>query len=84
MKKHIAIQQDDYDMNYEYITKELAEKTKIQSIKNAYQTNDLSIVLNNNVWYMEKCTSDRVHDCVIKEMLRFYPEYIYLYHIKIA
>ena len=62
-----------------YITSELADKTKFKTISNAYQTNDLSIVIRDKVWYFEKCSTKKVEDCVKKEMGRLFPEYEYLF-----
>lgn len=62
-----------------YITSELANKTKYKSIYNAYQTNDLSIVISDKFWYFEKCSTKKVANCVKKEMERLFPEYVYLF-----
>lgn len=62
-----------------YITDMLVEETSYKSIKNAYQRNDLSIVLHDGyIWYFEKCSSNRLYDRVKKEMKRLFPEYIHI------
>lgn len=67
-------------MSNKYITNELAENTKYKLITNAYQKNNLSIVvINDTHWYMECCESNKVADLVLREMKRLYPQYRYLY-----
>lgn len=64
----------------EYITEELSQKTKYKSIANAYQKNNLSVVLRNNqYWYMEYCATDKLCELVIKEMNRLFPQYQYAF-----
>ena len=67
---------------YEYLEKELAERTKYPSIEDAYQRNNLGIVLDGDVWWMTGHVSDRIYDLVLKEMKRLYPQYTYLYDLK--
>lgn len=67
-------------MSNKYITNELAENTKYKLITNAYQKNNLSIVvINDTHWYMEHCESNKAADLVLREMKRLYPQYRYLY-----
>lgn len=64
-----------------YITDLLAEKTNKKSIKNAYETNDLSIIITSDglFWYFEKCNHLRLGETVQREMKRLFPEYTYIY-----
>ena len=67
-----------YDTKYQYLTQELAEKTTYKSIKNAYENNEVSIVLYDNVWWFEGGeTTKRTYDLILKEMKRLYPQYKY-------
>lgn len=62
-----------------YITDMLVEKTSYKSIKNAYQRNNLSIVLYDGyVWHFDKCSTDKLYDRVKKEMKRLFPEYVHI------
>lgn len=65
-----------------FLEEELAEKTKYKTIKKAYQTNDLTIVLNDNVWWFEKCNGNKLFDLVCKEMERLFPKYTYIYELQ--
>ena len=67
-------------MTNEYITEELSLKTKYKSIVNAYQKNNLFVVLQNNqYWYMEYCATDKLYELVNKEMERLFPQYQYIF-----
>lgn len=69
-------------MYTDYLTDELAERTKFNEIKDAYESNDLSIVVHNGVWYIEGSVNPRLKRLVIGEMERLYPQYRYLYEGK--
>lgn len=66
--------------DYNYVTSELAEKTKYKSIYNAYQKNDLSVVVyDRSAWFLEGGNiSDRLFKVVYKEMQRLFPQYTYI------
>ena len=61
-----------------YITAELAQRTKYKSIQNAYDRNQLSVIVRGSFWYVEGCT-ERVFATVKKEMKRLYPLLTFLY-----
>lgn len=61
-----------------YITVDLVNKTNKQSIKNAYDRNNLSIIRRGGCWYMEGCP-DRIYNTIKKEMEKHYPTLRYLY-----
>lgn len=70
-------------MNYSfmpesYITSEFASKTKYKSIKNAYDRNDLSIVVRGGFWYAERCSS-KIFSTVKREMNRIFPYLFYAF-----
>ena len=82
---------DEYEKTYgekvfkegygvDYLERELSKKTDRVSIKDAYDTNDLTIVKpkDRNVYYIERCPS-RLFNIVIKEMKKYFPELRYLY-----
>lgn len=60
----------------EYITTELASKTKYKSIKNAYDRRDLTVIVRGSFWYAEGCT-EKLLITVKKEMKRLFPNLIY-------
>ena len=65
-----------------FLEKELAEKTKYKTIKKSYQKNNLTVVLNDNVWWIEKCNGNKLFDLVCKEMKRLFPKYTYIYELQ--
>lgn len=65
-------------MKYEYISEVVADRTKYTSLYNAYQKNDLSIVLlNDEYFYFEHCPG-YLSKCAIKEVKRIFPGVEYL------
>ena len=67
-----------YILPEKYLSAELAEKTSKNSIKNAYDRNNLSVIVRGSYWYLEACP-DRIFNTVRREMKRLYPMYTYLY-----
>lgn len=63
-----------------YITKDLAEKTECDQIKEAYDSNDLSVGVYDGVWFFEGLVSGELRQLVKNEMERLYPDYVYIYH----
>ena len=63
-----------------YITKDIVDKTKEQSLKNAYDKGELSVLSQDNVWYTEGCPN-RLFNTLKKEMKRLYPNLNYLYSV---
>lgn len=60
-----------------YITEDLVKKTDKKSIINAYERNELSVlVMDDSVWYVESCSSDRLYNTLAKEMARLYPDLV--------
>ena len=70
----------DYIIPEQYITAELAKMTKYESIKNAYNKNDLSVIVRGSLWYTEGCP-DRIFKTVKREMARLFPQFVYLYDV---
>lgn len=62
----------------QYITREIAARTKYKSIKDAYDRNNLSVIIRGSFWYAESCTQ-KVFKTLYKEMKRLYPMYTYLF-----
>ena len=69
-----------YIIPEEYITSDFAKNSKYSSIKNAYDRNDLSIIVNGSVWYTEGCPA-KIQNTVRREMKRLYPHLIYLWDL---
>lgn len=69
--------------DFNYIEKELAEKSDKKSIYNAYQKCDLCVIVyDNEIWAFEGgSVNNRLYATVKKEMRRLFPEYKYLYDI---
>ena len=58
-----------------YITQELATKTPYKSIKNAYDRNDISIIVRGSFWYFEVCkVTDKTFDLIKREMRKHFPD----------
>ena len=68
-------------MAVEYLTAELAENTKYEEIQEAYDTNDLTVVVDDGVWYFEGIVDCNIRTLVKKEMSRLYPQYIYIHYL---
>ena len=76
-------------MNIKYLTADLAEKTQYSRIRDAYDHNELSVVLYDSVWDSEgehgiwcfegKVTGE-VRELVKKEMAELFPQYTYIYY----
>lgn len=66
---------------YEYITASIAENTTKKTIIDAYERNELSIVvLDDTAYYFEKCRRGKNFiTCVKNEIRRLYPGLTYLY-----
>lgn len=62
----------------EYLEKDLADKTSLNSIKKAYQNNDLTIIKRGNSYYFERCP-DTIYNAVKREIKKFYPDLKFLY-----
>ena len=64
-----------------YFTDILADKTDKISIKNAYESNDLSVITTTDglFWYFGNCSYIKLSITVRKEMKRLFPELIYIY-----
>ena len=62
----------------QYITHDIAARTKYKSIKDAYNRNNLSVIIRGSFWYVESCTQ-KVFKTLYKEMKRLYPMYTYLF-----
>ena len=62
-----------------YITNELEKATKYKSVKDAINRDYFSIVLDNNIWYIESrgCPA-MVYDRVVKEGKRIFSNYTYI------
>ena len=67
-----------YILPEQYITCDLVAKTKYKSIVNAYERNDLSIIVRGSMWYAEGMP-ERIRRTVHREMKRLFPQYTYLY-----
>ena len=67
-----------YLLPEKYMTSELAAKTKYKSIINAYERNDLSIIVRGSMWYTEGMP-ERISRTVHREMKRLFPQYTYLF-----
>ncbi len=66
-----------------YISKEIAERTKYKSIYNAYNKNELSvIVFDGIVWAIEGYINNNVYRVLRKEMKRLFPQLKYLYELE--
>lgn len=61
-----------------YIDREVAEKTNSQKIKDAYDQNELSILVRGDVWYTERCPKGLAKE-LKAEMKRLYPDLKHLY-----
>ena len=61
-----------------YITSDLCRETKYASIKNAYDRNDLSVIVRGSCWYTEGCP-ERIFRTVYREMRRLFPDLVYMY-----
>ena len=61
-----------------YIDREVAEKTNNQKIKDAYDRNELSILVRGDVWYTERCPKGLAKE-LKAEMKRLYPDLRHLY-----
>lgn len=61
-----------------YIDREVVEKTNNQKIKDAYDRNELSILVRGDVWYTERCPKGLAKE-LKAEMKRLYPELRHLY-----
>ena len=67
-------------INVTYLEKELADKSGNKRIEDAYQSNDLTIVKNGDVWYLEGGnTSNSLFKVVKAEMKKHFPELTYMY-----
>lgn len=67
---------------FDYITKELSEKTTDKRIKTAYDRGYITItVINNKVFYLttDGPISDNLYNKIISETLLYFPELSYLY-----
>lgn len=63
-----------------YITYELAAKTSYKSIKNAYDRNNISIIVRGSFWYFEGLgVSDKIFNLVKKEMRKHFPHLKYCF-----
>ena len=66
-----------------YISKEIAENTKYKSIYNAYNKNELSVIVYDGiVWAIEGYINNNVYRVLRKEMKRLFPQLKYLYEIE--
>lgn len=68
-------------MDGEYISAELAERTQYDEIRDAYDSNDLSVIVYDGVWCFEGVVDGRVRELVKEEMERLYPQYTYIYYL---
>lgn len=67
---------------FNYITKELSEKTTDNRIKSAYDRGYITItVIDNKVFYLtiDGPISDNLYNKIISETLLYFPELSYLY-----
>lgn len=64
-----------------YLTDILADRTDKKSIQDAYDRNNLTVIVtsDNLFWYFEKCNSIKLGITVRKEMKRLFPELTYVY-----
>jgi hypothetical protein len=74
---------ESYNGGYDYITSELVEMSGNKLLANAYDRNELSVVVRDNVFWLEQMPSRRVGEIAIKEVKRLFPELIYFGDIHI-
>ena len=63
---------------YRYLENELIEKTNNQIIINAYEHNNLTIVVNDNVYWFEHCPLSAIKT-IQNEIKKYFPKLQYLY-----
>ena len=71
--------------NIKFVTNRVAEKTTYKSLKDAYQRNQLSIVVfvDAGVFYLETFgCSDRTYKIAVRETKRLFPDLKYLYDLE--
>lgn len=66
----------------EYLTAEIAKRTKYKSIKDAYERNVISVIKNGGIFYLESSgCPDKTYRLTIKESKRLFPYLTYLYDL---
>lgn len=67
----------------EYLTAEIAKRTKYKSIKDAYERNTISVIKDGCFFYLESCgCPDKTYRLTIRETKRIFPYLTYLYDAK--
>lgn len=61
-----------------YLTAELCSQTKYKSLRDAYDRNNLSVIVRGSCWYTEGCP-DKLMGMLKREMKRLYPQYKHLH-----
>lgn len=64
-----------------YLTDILADRTDKKSIQDAYERNNLTVIVTSDhkFWYFGKCNIEKLGITVRKEMKRLFPELTYIY-----
>lgn len=72
-------------LSEQYLSAELAERTRYKSVENAYQRNLFSVIRRGSIFYIEEFgCSDRTYGLILKEMKRLFPELTYLHDLAIG
>ena len=68
--------------NCDYITAELVDMSGNKILANAYDRDELSVVVRDNVFWLEQTPSKKVCDIAIREVKRLFPDLTYIADIK--